>query len=143
MARQWNPIEDLQELREQTITRSETIHRFRTRWQAALYTSSGKVQDWKVLFDKHDKDRNGSLDKKEFLMLCRKALKIPQREIADGEIVAFFDSMDANNDGTLQLGEVEKLIQTTQVGICKQLSMVACGPRQACLRVTHASRNGL
>jgi Ca2+-binding EF-hand superfamily protein len=71
--------------------------------------SDEKKQKLKEIFEKTDKDHNGSLDKAE-LKSALGELQILGVEYSEGEIDALFDKADANGDGKIQLEEFLHLI---------------------------------
>jgi Ca2+-binding EF-hand superfamily protein len=76
-----------------------------------------KVQEW---FNKYDLNKNGSLDKKEFLGCFRDMIKQLDDSVPEDKIeeiaVEGIQHFDLNSDGILQLSEFSEMMKFLVVG---------------------------
>lgn len=60
---------------------------------------------WKILFDRFDDDRSGSLDGREFIEACREEMGLTEAEVSDAELNAIFKQVDADGGGDISSDE--------------------------------------
>jgi len=82
-------------------------HKIRAKLRAAAYTGTDGMQ-LDVIFGRMDLDNSGMLTLPEFSTAMRKQLKIPKAEISDQEVKAFFEWIDVDNTGLIEVSQVQR-----------------------------------
>jgi hypothetical protein len=82
----------------------QALKKLHARLSAASYTS-GK-QDWEKLFRVLDREHTGSLRPHDMQHAVRHELKVAPSEVSDEMIDAFFQLLDQNRDGRVELSEL-------------------------------------
>jgi len=83
----------------------KSLSNLRAKIKGASYTgSSGRQLD--VIFGRADRDNSGELDEDEIRRVLRRTLKIPPSAVADPEISALCQTLDADNSGSVSIKEI-------------------------------------
>ena len=89
----------------------EKLNEVRHKLLAASYTSFSFGMNFELMFQKFDKDGNGTLDYEELRMLVRKILKVPPSTISDDELEALFGFLDFDGGGTIEQSEITSFLE--------------------------------
>jgi len=92
---------------------AKILSKIRSRYHAMSMIKGG--QDWEKLFNRVDKDKNGTLELEEVRGLFRRVLKLPKDDVSDKQIGLLFEELDTDNTGVLSLDNIKALLECEDV----------------------------